>query len=214
MRTITIRGTGSVSTAPDYVKISMTVKTLHLVYKEAVKEADRRIGALQLAAEAAGFKKKDLKTVDFHVDSKYSRVEDRGGRYRDVFDGYQCTCKLRLSFDFDGKTLGNVLEAVSCCGAMPKIAIDFTVKHPEKVSDALLAAAAKDARRKAEVLCKASGCQLGTLLSVTYNWNELTITSGTDYQPPLAPGAPLRMSDMTPEDIESSDTAAFVWEIQ
>lgn len=92
------------------------------------------------------------------------------------------------------------------------------MKDPAKVSEELLTRAAQNAREKAEVLCRASGCKLGALLAIDYNWGELDIVSRTEYAPgdlaqfrmfQAAGGAP----EIEPDDIDVTDTVAFRWEI-
>ena len=80
----------------------------------------------------------------------------------------------------------------------------------------MLRSAASNAKRKAEILCDASGVTMGELISIDYNWGELDIYSHTcynsceDVMPIMARGA----VDIDPEDIDVTDTATFVWEIK
>lgn len=81
----------------------------------------------------------------------------------------------------------------------------------------MLRSATINAKRKAEILCEASGVELGQLLAIDYNWGELDIYSHTRYD--MADeclAAPKMMSsiEIEPDDIETSDTATFVWEIK
>ena len=94
--------------------------------------------------------------------------------------------------------------------------VAFTVKDASAVSKALLVSATENARAKAEILCHASGAQLGDLLTIDYNWGEMHLFSPTSYEVEescvkmKACAAP----DIEPEDIKVSDTVAFVWEIK
>ena len=77
--------------------------------------------------------------------------------------------------------------------------------------------ATENAKTKAEILCKASGNELGQLLSIDYNWGELNVTSKTRYsmgdsiRPSLAKSVTV---DIEPDDINVSDTVTFTWEIK
>ena len=78
--------------------------------------------------------------------------------------------------------------------------------------------ATKNAREKAEILCRASGVELGKLQSIDYNWGELNIVSRTSYEMEdcIMPMMALRecgVPDVEPDDIDLHDTATFVWEI-
>ncbi len=218
MRTITVRGVGNVSAKPDYITISMTIETLSKDYEEAMTEAARRIEQLQNAAARAGCEAGSLKTTSFHVDTRYENIKDPQGNYVREFTGYACTYRLKLAFDFSGKQLAAVISSLAGSGAKPELSIAFTVKDPSKVSEALLASAAENAQAKAEILCRASGSELGQLISIDYNWNEPNILSPTSYDlgENCMPVMAMRKSfapDIVPEDINVRDTAAFVWEI-
>ena len=54
----------------------------------------------------------------------------------------------------------------------PELSIVFTVKDPSAVNKELLKSATANAREKAEILCEASGVELGKLLIIDYNWGR------------------------------------------
>lgn len=218
-RTITVRGIGNVSVKPDYITLSMTIDSQDKSYDRAMEEAARRIGVLRDAAVRIGYEKDALKTVGFNVETRYESVKDRQGSYKREFSGYACIYRLKLSFDFDSKQLARVISAIADSGAKPELSIAFTVKSPAKVNEELLISAAENAKAKAEILCKASGIKLGELLSIDYNWGELNIVSRTTYEmedcvPPMMAMSKCAAPEIEPDDIEVSDTVAFVWEIK
>lgn len=218
-RTITVKGVGSVSVKPDYITLSLSVRTTHKDYEKAMKEADKRVNLLEKAAKSLGFEEGSLKTLQFDVKTEYKYVSDKNGHSERVFVGYQCLYKLKLSFDFDQERLSDVLSAMANSGASPELNISFTVKHPEQVSAELLANAAENAREKAEILCRASGVELGQLITINYNWGELNVVSTTHLQTEDCFCDIFREFDrssakMQPDDINLKDSAAFVWEIK
>lgn len=168
MRTITVRGVGNVSARPDYITISMSIESIRKDYDGAMKDASERISKLQDVAVSSGYTKEDLKTVSFNVDTRYESVKDQQGNYKREFAGYACAYRLKLSFNFDSKQLAKVISCIANSGANPELSIAFTVKNPAKVSEELLDSAARNARAKAEILCKASGSEMGQLLSIDY----------------------------------------------
>lgn len=215
MRTITVKGIGAVSVKPDLIVLRLSMETAEYEYDAAMKAAAEKIDFLNKALEAAGFEKKSAKTADFRVRADYDRLNDGKGNYTSVFMGYKCRHELKIEFDFDTKRLAKALSEISKCIAKPEISIDFTVKDSSAVSGALLKAAVKNAREKAEILCAASGAKLGDLLSIDYNWGELHLYSATDYDVEgkcMMLGAADDM-DIEPEEIKARDTATFAWEI-
>ncbi len=215
-RTITVKGTGSVSVKPDYVVLNMTLESLDKEYDRSMALASKKIAELTEALGAAGFAKEDVKTTDFQVDTDYDRIKNEDGSYRSVFNGYEVTHHLKLGFDFDTDRLADAVAAIAGCRAHPEIKIRFTVKDSSKVSDELLCSAAEDARGKAEVISKASGVGLGELLRIDYNWGELDIYSHTRYDMGdycMASSIKSCAIDLEPEDIKVGDTVTFEWEI-
>ncbi len=217
MRTITVKGIGHVSAKPDYITLSLGIQATEKEYDKAMLDAARRIDLLEAAALSQGFEKGSLKTSSFNVTTNYEHVKDRYDNYKRVFTGYICSYQLRLSFDFDSKKLSEVLSAISDSGAKPELHIAFTVKDAAKVSEDLLISATKNAKAKAEILCRASDAKLGELQTIHYSWGELNIVSSTDYgmndlaMPMMAKCA--AAPEIEPEDIDVNDTATFIWEI-
>lgn len=218
MRTITVQGVGSVRVKPDWIQISLSLEAGDMEYHRAVEQAGARIALLQKAVREAGFAQSDLKTTGFQVNTRYENQRDSKGTYRSVFAGFLCTYQLKLSFDFHTERLARVLGLLSASGAEPEIRIAFTVKEPAAVEEELLASAAENARRKAEVLCRAAGEKLGKLVQVDYHWGEDAFESPTRWgvdkeaAPMLASRAAL--PELEPEDIHASDTVTFRWEIR
>lgn len=217
-RTITVKGMGRVTTAPDYVVISMSLEAHEQDYEATMELAAKKIEQLNASLEEIGFEKKSVKTTNFNVRTDYEREKDRNGNYKSVFNGYICSHRLKVEFDFDTKRLAQTLYAISRCLAQPELSISFTVKDPSAVNKELLKSATINAKEKAQILCEASGVELGQLLTIDYNWGELNIVSHTDYMLEekcmAMPVGGLADMDIEPDDIDVSDTATFVWEIK
>lgn len=217
-RTITVKGIGNVSTAPDYVVISMSLEAQSMNYDETLELAAEKIEYLNSSLEEIGFEKKSVKTTNFNVRTDYDRVKDNDGNYKSVFSGYVCNHRLKVEFDFDTRRLAHTLYAISKCLASPELSISFTVKDPTAVNSELLRSATINAKEKAKILCEASGVELSELLSIDYNWGELNIVSHTDYMLEekclTMPSSSLADIDIEPDDIDVRDTATFIWEIK
>lgn len=220
-RTITVTGIGTASAKPDYIEITMDIEAVNKDYEKALAESSKAINKLQNAVVFCGYKKEDLKTVRFNIDTRYRSSRDRKGDYVSVFEGYVSEYKLKLSFDFDNKKLTTVISELARSGVNPEINIMFTVKNPGLIKDELLINATENARAKAEILCKASGNSLGDILSINYSWGQINVFSDTKYKMMddcmLVPGAPM-CTEYSPEieleDIKVSDSVTFVWEIK
>ena len=215
-RTIAVKGVGSLRVKPDYVVIGLELEAKHEVYERAVSLSSEQIEELTQALMKAGFAKDELKTTSFHIRADYRSEQNDKGNYVQVFDGYVCHSGMKLAFDLDMKLLGETLSAIGSLSVQPELNVSFTVKEPEAVNSRLLKAAADNARGKAEILCAASGVTLGQLQRIEYNWSEpaaysRTAVSADRMAMPMMKNA--FRAEMTPEEIELSDSAAFIWEL-
>lgn len=215
-RTITVKGIGRATAKPDFVVLTMSLEASNMDYDKAMEKAAEQIQQLNDTLAGIGFEKGSVKTTNFNVRTDYERVKDRNGDYRSVFNGYEVTHNLKLSFDFDMGRLSQALSAIASCLAHPQLSVAFTVKDATAINEEMLRSATVNARRKAEILCEASGVALGELIAIDYNWGELDIYSHTRYdccEDAMIMAAPASI-DIDPEDIDVSDTATFVWEIK
>ena len=215
-RTITVKGVGSFKAKPDYVVISMNIESKDKDYAKAVENANKRINILEQTVSGIGFEKGSIKTTRFGVSAQYENKKDAGGSFKRVFAGYSCSYSLKLGFDFDSGRLAETLTSIAKCEAEPMLNISFTIKDPANANEELLTSAAKNARRKAEILCAASGEELGRLISINYDWSEPNFVSRAMYDAGAECMSMMRnaVPQMEPDDIELSDSAAFVWEIR
>ena len=217
MRTITVKGVGTISAKPDYVIVRLTLESKNPDYSAALERASGAVKAIGEALCGIGFEKDSLKTTDYSVRPEYRNVRGSDGNFRQEFEGYDCRYQLKLGFDFEMKRLAEVLVAVTDTDPKPEISISFTVKDPAAIDSSLLEAAAANAREKAEVLCRASGVGLGSLVSVKYDWNGSQYTSDSRVEGAALMSMNLKrgttIADIEPDEIKASDSAEFVWEI-
>lgn len=214
-RMITVKGIGKVSQRPDYVEITMMLQTSDKDYEKTIETASMKLEEVNEKVREAGFDKTALKTTEFTINTSYDEVQDSNRHYRNVFKGYICQQALKISFDFDRQVLSKTLSMFSKLASHPKIDVEFTVRDSTAVSEKLLQDAAANAKRKAEILTKASGATLGKLLSIDYDWGEISVFSDTEYSFMHESGihTDMNMPDICPDDIHVKDTATFIWEL-
>ena len=214
--TITVKGIGRATAKPDTVVLSMSLDSRASEYDKAMEVASDNIEDITRVLMDVGFDKDAVKTTNFNVRTDYDSVKDRNGNYRQEFRGYIVSHNLKVEFTLDVKRLSQALSAIAGCLSHPQISISFVVKDAAAVNEEMLRSATANARKKAEILCDASGAALGKLLSIEYNWGELNICSDTRYslaEDCLAVPMMAKSIDIEPDDITVSDTAVFVWEI-
>lgn len=215
-RLITVKGVGNINVKPDLIVITMDLVSHEYSYEDTMELATNSVYALEKAIEKVGFNKKDLKTTRFDISTKYKSYYDENNKYKSEFDGYECEQGLKLQFDLDMNMLSKVLTAITTSGVNPKVNIRFSVRDKQRVSEELLIDATENARRKAEILAKASKVSLGRLVSIDYNWSELNIYSNIEYEmeSKIVSEEKAYAPNIEPDDINLSDTVAFVWEIK
>jgi uncharacterized protein YggE len=104
-RVITVKGKGSASAAPDWIKISMNLQAKDIDYQETVNVAAKELNELRKCLAKHGFDKKDIKTTYFNIDTDYENVRGNTGNYNRVFNGYICSQSLYVGFESDSKML-------------------------------------------------------------------------------------------------------------
>lgn len=214
-RYITVKGSAHVTAKPDMVVISMSLESRDMDYAKAMKKASAGIDEITRTLADAGFEKEDIKTTDFDADTVYESVKQRDGDYRRVFQGYRVRHDLKLEFGLDTDRLAKTLYAISLCPSHPEFSISFTVNDAAGIKEELLRFAAVNARKKAEILCDASGVSLGKLVNIDYSWSDINIYSATRFSLPpsyLAEDDYVGMN-IEPDDIDVSDSVTFTWEI-
>lgn len=215
-RLITVRGTGNVSIPPDLVVLRMGLKSHRYEYDDTMKYATELTNTLISVIESIGFSKSDLKTSNFDINTSYERYRDKDNNYKSRFDGYICNQEVTLEFDLDTALMSSVLSTIAKSRVNPRINIEFSVKDKEAVSEELLHNATTNAKRKAMILTETSGVTLGNLVTIDYNWGEIHLFSQTRYDlhEDRIYSDIEHSPEITPEDIEVSDSVTFVWEIK
>lgn len=216
MKTITVKGSGKVSVAPDLITVSMNLETRGREYGATVAEASGKLDLLYATLREVGLEKEEVKTSDFQVRTRFENVRTEEG-CKNVFAGYSCVHRLTVGFALDTGRLAAVLSAVAACPVHPEFSVRFSVKDTDAVRRRLLKTVAENAREKAGTLCAASGVELGDLLSIDYAFDDGALLSPTGYGIEgrmMAKAAVLAAPDVTPEDIEIDDSATFVFEIR
>ena len=216
-RTIRVTGTGKVSIKPDITVIPITQTKVCLLYAEALKCAADDKEDLSRALVEIGFKKEDLKTTYFDIDSKYQYYTDKDGNSESRFVGYKYTHKMKLKFKNDNKVLGHVLYAIANSSGTPEFSIEYTTSKPEKAKNLILQKAVEDSKKKAEIMAKAAGVTLGDVLLIDYSWGEVTFSNRPvrdfELDDLCLAAKPIDM-DIEPDDIDGEDTVTVVWSIK
>ena len=213
-----VKGIGNVSAAPDLIVLELELEVIEPEYEKTMQRAAELLDALRAAIISAGHAGKSLKTTSFNIDTEYKNYRDNNNNLQKEFIGYSCKHELRLEFGLDMNKLGATLGAIADCEANPDIDIKFSVKDTSAVSEQLLNNAISNAKWKAAILAKSAGIYLGDIKCIDYNWSELHMYSDTNMV--LAEGKAFcsftgtSPVDITPKDIDVSDSVTVIWSIE
>ena len=118
-RVIRVKGKGTVSMPPDCIQINIKLNKTYLSYEESMKAAASSIEEIRQALKPYGFSKKDIKTNNFEIDSRYESVRDNNGNYNRVFLGYTYNHNLNIDYSWSDINIyheDNVMyEDMDCC---------------------------------------------------------------------------------------------------
>ncbi|SDK79731.1 SIMPL domain-containing protein [Paracoccus chinensis] len=161
--TINVQGEGRASVAPDLATVSLGVTTQAPTAAQAMSDNATRQTAIIEALRAQGVAPADLQTQGLSLSplQDYSREGQPP-----VITGYQAqnivTARIR-----DLPRLGAILDTMVGAGATDVQGITFSREDAAATEDRARTEAVTEARRRAEVIARAAGMELGPLVSLT-----------------------------------------------
>ncbi len=218
MRTIRVTGKGNIKIRPDMTRITITLTEVYKEYTEALKCSSEDTEKMKDLLSKFDFKRTDLKTLNFNVDTEYEGYTEDGA-YKQRLVGYRYRHTMKIEFDSDNDRLGKVLYALANSELQPEFNICYTVKDREAAKNELLGKAVADAKEKAAVLTQAAGVILKDIQTIDYSWGELNMETRPMNRMLAAKAVSADIADesyaidMEPDDISVSDAVTVVWEI-
>ncbi len=218
-KTMKVTGKGKLALSPDRMQLLITLTDTNKEYQETIKQSSKQTEQLRKALEELGFKKSDLKTQLFNVDTEYENYHDKNNEWKRRFVGYKFVHNMKLEFDFNNELLGKVLYVLAHCEMKIEFRICYTVKDTETAKNTLLAKAVEDSKTKAKVLAMAAGVNLKEIIRIDYSWGEINFVSNPvdrvmeSCMTLQAQGNRCYDLDVEPEEIEVSDIVTVVWRI-
>ena len=94
--------------------------------------------------------------------------------------------------------------------------LSYYVDNVQEYKNTLLAEAVKDSKKKAEILVATLDKKLGEVINIDYSWGEVNIVRNREMPiavPEFLKKGSARTPNITPNDIEISDTVTVLWQI-
>jgi uncharacterized protein YggE len=159
--TLSVVGTGSVTTTPDTATLSAGVTTQGSTASEAMDANARAMVKVIQALKDAGIASKDLQTQFVSVDPRYDDVGQK-------ISGYGATNSV--SAVVRGLSdVGKVIDAAVAAGANTVSGPSLSRDDQDKLYRDALENAVANAREKATALARAAGVSLGAIRSLDEN---------------------------------------------
>ena len=217
-RTIRVTGKGKLSVKPDTIRLRINMEGIYPEYDETLQKSSEAVELLKDLVEKQGYKRKELKTLYFNIDTEYESYQDRDKSWKRRFQGYKYVHRMKIEFPADNQRLGRMIYALAHCPVSPEFSIEYTVADPEASKNELLGEAIKDSMAKANVLATAANVKLGNIVNIDYSWGEVDFVSKPLEELSLrccedaCEPASYNM-DIEPDDIDMADTVTVVWNI-
>lgn len=159
-KTITVKGTGTISIKPDTVVISTGVDSGHPDIGVALEENNKIMSKIFKGLNDLGINKDQIKTSNYHVYlyKPYNRDNNEIEEYR-----VSNTIIINIK---DLEIVDTVLDKLINLGANKIDGIRFTAQDREAYKKELMTQAVKDARTKAEFLAELENMKIVEVVSI------------------------------------------------
>lgn len=212
-----ITGKGKISVPPDKTRMRMTISKIDEDYSASMTYG---VGATRKMCEVvkeSGFNPDELKTVSWNIEPSFEYYRDeKTNENKRRFVGYRYTHEYCIEFDIDNEVLGHLLTNVIYSDFEPEIFISYIVSDPEKYKDELIIKSIQDSKHKADVIAQAGDIELGDIVTIDYSWTQLKVSSmdkAITVPEFLKPRGSYMAPDITPVDIDMTDTITVAWAI-
>lgn len=211
---IRVTGSGTIHVVPDVTRIELSLVSLHDSYEDAYKQAKNDTDKLKKIMEELKLDVSLPKTKSLDIIKKTKSDYDRNNHYKgEIFLGFELNHNVKIDLGMDNVLLNNFIRLIGKKLKQAEINIGYTVRDPRPTQLKMLERAVKDAKEKASIMAKASGCKLGAVNHIDYSVNELHIYSQARNIHGAEEAACCDASslDITPDDLAVSDSVTVVW---
>lgn len=216
MRTIRVTGKAILEVKPNQTQIILQMKGIEKEYIDVIKHTANDLDLVKKSLKKCGIDSDKISTKYLDIYEKTEYRKDDNGYAREYHIGFSYSHALSVIIGIDNKLLGKILYEASKLENTPSISIEYKVENPEKYKSELIDLAVKDAKRKAEVMAKASEVNLGKIMNISYSYSKIILHSNNyDLSVPKLLNCENSIDiDINPEKINVTDSISVVWEIE
>ena len=177
-RTVSVRGTGSVSVEADRAIIVLSVITTARDAGTAASQNAEKMAQVQNAVIGAGGSQDAISTENYTIYQEYEYVKERR-----VAGDYRVSNEIKI-FLKNKDLASTIIDAAIAAGANALSSLTFTVSSPELAIKQARTAAVQNAQESANLIAGTAGAQLGKVLKIEeidrQNAGNLRVTSNAD----------------------------------
>lgn len=148
---ITVSGSGTTLVNADYAMVTLGVVHMEADVLKAQEKVNGAINSIRAALIENGIEKENINTDQVRINARY----DYSGSVEKIV-GYSASSYLVIRTD-DMENVGSVIDVAFTAGANTLDGIEFFAENTEGAREESLTFAVTDARKKAEIIAKASG---------------------------------------------------------
>jgi uncharacterized protein YggE len=161
-REITVTGTGTASAQPDIAQVSIGVQVTSPTVAQATQKDQAQMASVIAKLKELGVTANDIQTSDYSIFPQRNFQNGSSGQVT----GYQVSNTAQVTIR-DLSKVSTILDQVTQAGANNVFGVTFSVENPAQLQSEAIDKAVADAQARASELAKASGVQLGEIVSIS-----------------------------------------------
>ena len=218
MAEITVRGNAIVSTRPDLLVLSCTLKSYAAEYGDCISRLNKATDEFTKILKKIGVQK-EPQTSNFSIEERW---KDPYGDNR-KFDGYEGSHKLESSTSIDMAIIDEVIRYVTLMESdeKPEIRFSFEIENVAAAQAEARQLAIELAKNSAEKIVKQLGIRLTKIKKIEYTLpiglgsRSLSFEADVMCAPDSTDGARASyMPSINPEDVSTRDGVEITWECE
>lgn len=215
---IEVKGEFITRQKPENIIVSLEITETDSDYKKCFDKAFATLNALKTAFLKNGIAEKSVKTKDLSINEDYDWDNNKR-----IKKGYIAIINMEIENTYNEEFTRKLLKSLSEYTFKVNYNIGFVLseEQKEKLRETAIKESVNDARKKAEIIARASNLQLGEIYRINYG-NSLDFGNNIDNdlvkdETVLAiasPKIPDREIDFNPKEIAIKKTILIEWKIK
>ena len=214
--TINVTGNGRIHVVPDVTRLEVRVESVFESYDVAYQQAKENAKWIKQVLEYNHKNGELAKTIRLDIsDHTINEYDDDDHYVGKIKDGFDLDQRFKVDLEIDPVLLNKIVRGVGKFVKDAQISIGYTIRDPRPLQLKMLERAVKDATEKAQIMAKAAGCKLGSVINIQYGFHEIHVYSEARniHSNSEALACDSNSLDISPDDLAMSDNVKVEWEL-